>query len=103
MAIFAAGITKDVVTKYAQSRLAALRAALNDSRDFYLWLSAYSSSDLVALGFTQADADDIFSAMADANALNEYYINGAPPGTYPQPASNYVYSNSQRIVIGPLS
>ena len=103
MAIFAAGITQQYVTNNAQAKLAALRKALRDCEDFYLWLSAYAQSDLVNLGFSAADASDIFSAAADANALYQIYVTGLPPGTYPQPASAYIYGASQRVVIGPLS
>ena len=103
MAIFAAGVTQAYVTNNAQAKLAALRRALHDVQDFYLWLSAYAATDLVALGFTAADAQSVFSAAADANALYQIYATGLPPGTYPQPGSAYVYATSQRIVVGPLT
>lgn len=103
MAIFAAGITQAYVTNNAQAKLAALRRALHDVQDMYLWLAAYAVADLVALGFTSADAQDIFTAMADANAVGQIYLTGLPPGTYPQPGSAYVYATSQRVVTGPLS
>ena len=103
MPIFAAGITQAYVTNNAQSKLAALRRALRDCEDFYLWLSAYANADLVGLGFSAGDATDIFNAAADANALYQIYVTGLPPGTYPQPASAYIYGASQRVVIGPLS
>jgi len=101
--IYAAGVTQAYVNNTAQAKLAALRRALIDCQQFYLWLSAYATADLVALGFTSADAQDVFSAMADANALYQIYATGQPPGTYPQAASAYVYAASQRVVIGPLS
>jgi hypothetical protein len=103
VAVFTAGVTQAYVTNNAQAKLAALRRALNDLHDFQLWLSAYATADLVALGFTSADAQDIFNAIADANALYQIFATGQPPGTYPQAASAYVYSASQRIVTGPLS
>jgi hypothetical protein len=102
MAVFG-GITQAYVTNNAQSKLAALRNALDDAENFYLWLSAYSQADLVNLGFSSADAQAILSAAADANALVQLYRTGLPPGTYPQPASAYVYATSQRVIIGPLS
>ena len=102
MAIFG-GITQAYVTNNAQSKLAALRNALDDAENFYLWLSAYSASDLETLGFSATDANDILSAATDANALVQLYRTGLPPGSYPQPGSAYVYAASQRIVIGPLS
>ena len=98
MAIFG-GITQAYVTNNAQAKLLALRRALEDVADFRQWLSAYSSSDLVALGFTQADADAVLSAFADANELAVLY-NGGGLGSYTLP---YNFSASQRIIIGPLT
>jgi hypothetical protein len=103
MAIFTSGITQAYVTNNAQAKLAALRNALEDVENFYEWLSAYAESDLETMGFTTADATAIFTAFADANALYQIYTTGLPPGTYPQPASAYVYAASQRVIIGPLS
>ena len=97
------GITQAYVTNNAQTKLAAVRNALENAENFYLWLSAYSLADLEATGFTAADAQDILSAFADVNALYQIYATGQPPGTYPQASSAYVYAASQRIVIGPLS
>lgn len=102
MAVFG-GVTQAFVTNNAQSALSQLRAALERCNDVHLWLAAYASADLVALGFSSADATAILSALADAAALASIYNTGQPPGTYPQAASAYVYGNSQRSVIGPLS
>lgn len=103
MAIFSAGITEAYVTNNAQSKLVALRDALEDVENFYLWLSAYTLSDLESLGFSSNDGQAILNAFADANAMYQIYMTGQPPGSYPQPASDYVYATSQRVVIGPLS
>jgi len=102
---FPAGITEQYVVNNAQSKLAALRDALEACEDFYLWLSAMSASDLEAapVSMDSVSAGAVFSAFADANALYQYYVAGLPPGSYPQPASTYVYGASQRVVIGPLS
>jgi hypothetical protein len=97
------GITQSVVTNNAQQKLANLRNALDDCEGMYLWLSAYSSTDLVNMGFSSGDATDILTAFADANALYQIYSTGLPPGTYPQPSSAYVYAASQRVIIGPLA
>jgi farnesyl diphosphate synthase len=53
------------------------------------------------LGF---DVDMLFavrSAVADAHAEYQLYATGTVPGSYPQPASAYVYAASQVRVIGP--
>lgn len=87
----------------AQARLQALRDALVNAQQFYLWLSAYAASDLetAPLNLAAADATALLTAFADANALADIYETGLPPGTYPQPASAYVYAASMRAVIGP--
>jgi hypothetical protein len=102
---FPAGITEAYIVNNAQSKLAALRDALIDCEQFYLWLTAYAAADLEAapISMDSASATALFAAFADANALYQIYTTGQPPGTYPQPASDYVYASSQRVVIGPLS
>jgi hypothetical protein len=90
-------ITQLNISSGAQSRLMALRDALEGVADFYSWLSIYAVPDLVAVGFAQADAQAIFNAAADANELHTLYIGGAL-GTYTLP---YNFSASQRVVIGP--
>lgn len=103
MAIFG-GISQAYITNNAQAKLSALRNALIDAEQMYLWLSQYANADLVALGFASADATDILSAFADANALYQIYMTGQAPGTYPQVTGTpYIYAASQRTVIGPLS
>jgi len=101
MAIFG-GNTQQVIIYQSQAKLAALRNALDDVVNFYLWLTAYANSDLVAAGFSSADASALLAAFADGNALCQIYRTGLPPGTYPQPPSAYVYAASQRTIIGPL-
>jgi hypothetical protein len=100
MAVFD-GITQDIVTQRVQATLGALRAALSDVADEYNWTSGVAATDLEALGFTSDGANAILSAVADANALAQIYSTGLPPGTYPQPASAYVYEASQAAVLGP--
>ena len=99
MAIYSAGITQAYVNNNVQTKLLALRSALNNVNDLYLWLSAYAQSDLVTLGFTAADAADVFSAVADAHELYVLFTGGGL-GTYTLP---FNFSASQRIVTGPLS
>jgi hypothetical protein len=98
MAIFG-GISQAYVTNNAQAKLLALRRALEDVTDFHSWLAAYSSADLVALGFTAADAGAILSAFADASELATLY-NGGALGSYTLP---YNFSASQRVITGPLT
>ncbi len=100
MAVFG-GLTKEIIRGQVTSRLVNARRALREAADVYAWLSAYSSADLVAVGFTQEDADALFSAAADISALYGIYTTGLPPSSYPQPASAYVYANSGRVVTGP--
>lgn len=102
---FPAGITEAYIVNNAQAKLAALRNALEDCENFYLWLIANSQSDLEAapISMDTASTSALFTAFADANALYQIYATGLPPSTYPQPASAYVYATSQRVIIGPLS
>jgi hypothetical protein len=99
MAIYSAGINQAYVNNNVQNKLLSLRHALNDINDLYLWLSAYAQSDLVALGFSAADAADVFSAVADAHELYVLFTGGGL-GSYTLP---YNFSASQRIVTGPMS
>jgi len=74
-----------------------LRTAFEAVEDFYQWLSAYAPSDLVALGFSSADAQNIFNAFADAH--EEYVLRtGGGLGTYTLP---FNFMASQRVIIGP--
>lgn len=94
-------VTQAVVTQRVQAKLGALRDALNDVADEYKWTSGVSANDLVAIGFSSADANAILSAVADAHAVALIYETGLPPATYPQPASAYPYEASQAAVLGP--
>ena len=103
MAIYG-GVTAASINANAQSALLQLREALARCTAFRQWLAAYSASDLVTAGIAStADANDILGAFADADALNQIYLTGLPPGSYPQPGSAYVYASSQRVIVGPLS
>lgn len=102
---FPAGVTQQFIVNNAQSKLANLRNALVACEQFYLWLSGLSAADLEAapISLDATSATALLSAFADANALYQIFTTGLPPGSYPQPASAYVYGNSQRVIIGPLS
>jgi hypothetical protein len=97
----ASGLTEQGITSRSVNVLSNLRDALTQAADLQAWMAGIAVSDLVALGFSTTDANAVKSACADGEALFEYYQNGKPPGTYPQPASAYVYGASQRQVIGP--
>ncbi len=102
MTIFNSQLTSiNQIQASAIAKLKALQQALDAVQDLYGWSSTVSSADLEALGLSSGDAGTFLSACADANAVAQIYNTGLPPGTYPQPASAYVYGASQRQVIGP--
>ena len=97
------GLSQAQVQANIQQKLLNLRNALNDITDLYKWTSSLAVSDLEsAAGLSAADATVYLSAVADANAEAVLHATGAPPDTYPQPSSDYIYSASQSQVIGPL-
>lgn len=101
MAVFSS-ITQAQVVQLVQQRLLALRAALDGVNDLFGWTSGVSAADLVTLGFSQADAGQILSAVADAHAEYLVHTTGQAPSTYPQVTGTpYVYAASQRLVLGP--
>lgn len=79
--------------------LGALRSALEDCADLQTFLAALTPASFT--GMPLADAQAIFTAIADADALYRFYTAGQPPASYPQAASAYVYGASQVAVIGP--
>jgi hypothetical protein len=102
MSIFVAGDANvSTIVNRAQQFMINLRDTFKSIADLQAWIAAQSDSDLEALGFSASDLGMLRSALADANALGLTYTTGLPPGTYPQPASAYVYAASQRLVIGP--
>lgn len=102
MTIFSAGNANvGTIVNRATQFLINLRDTFEQVSDLEAWLSAQSDADLEALGFSAGDLSMLRSALADANALGLIYTTGLPPGTYPQPASAYIYATSQRAIIGP--
>jgi len=101
MAMFDTGQTKGQILSTVQAKLFQLRAALIDCNSEYAWASGVSTTDLVGIGFSSADAGTLLAAINDAHAVFMIYSTGLPPGTYPQPPSAYVYAASQAEVIGP--
>lgn len=101
MPVFTAGNTSaGQVAGTAITRLLALRRALADAATFQAWLAAQADADLNGIGMSEADVNMLRPAAADASALSVMYNTGLPPSTYPQPPVAYVYSASQRLIIG---
>jgi len=100
--MFATGLTAAQILANVQARLLALRQALEAVTDLQEWSSGVTGADMeTATGLSASDAATLQSAIADAAALADIYDSGLPPGSYPQPASAYVYAATQRQVIGP--
>lgn len=99
--MFTTGLSQAQILASIQGKLLNLRSALNDVEDLYNWSSALSVADLESIGFNASDAAAILSAISDANAMSAIYHTGQPALSYPQPASDYVYAQSQSQVIGP--
>lgn len=100
---FPAGITEQYIVNNAQTKLEALRRALEDCEDFYQDVIApYAVTDLEAapVNMDSVSAQAIFNAMTDAH--NEY-VNHAQGLPESLPATGYKYGASQDVVIGPLS
>lgn len=96
-------ITAAEILQQAQTVLLNVRRAHEAAADLQAWMAGIGLADLTdpAVGLSQADAEAILTAVADAAAGAQIYETGLPPGTYPQPSGAYVYAASQRIVIGP--
>lgn len=102
MSIFnSSQLTAAVVAGQITQALKNHRAALEVLNDLFAWSSGLSAADLQGIGFSAADATALLSALNDAHAEYLIHTTGLPPGTYPQPASAYVYQASQTQVIGP--
>ena len=101
MAVLPGTATSQQLLGNCIAALIELRSDLEKCADLQGWISAHSQADLVAMGLDSGTATALMSAMADAAALSQIYNTGLPPGSYPQPASAYVYGTSQRAIIGP--
>lgn len=98
---FYGGISADSINANAQSALLQLRVALQRCTDIHKWLAAGSAADLVTAGIANTtDANDILSAFADADGLNQVFLTGTDSRN---PGAGYVYANSTRAITGPLS
>ena len=100
--MFVAGQSQEAVLQTVQYKLAALRRCLDDVKEMNDWAAGVLVSDLVTLGFSEADATTILGSAADANALNDYWNDGHPlTNTYPQPAANYALNTNAKQLLGP--
>jgi len=96
------GLSTSQVQSLIQQKLLTLRNALSDITELHTWTSGLAQADMeTAAGLSAADALTYLSAVADAAAVASIYSTGQPPGTYPQPASEYVYGATSAQVIGP--
>ena len=96
------GLSPAQVQSLIQTALLNHERALVALQQIYRWSSGLTQSDMeTAAGVNAADALTYLSALADANAEASIHFTGAPPGTYPQPASDYVYAATQNQVTGP--
>src|SRR5260370_35727992 len=101
MAIFnQAQNTPGIIIGNVQQTLKALQKAFDEINDVFGWSSGVSQADLVAVGFVAGDATALLTAINDAHAEYVLRTTGLPPSTYPQPASVYVYAQSQNAQIG---
>jgi hypothetical protein len=94
-------LTQSQIVNNAISLLKQHRGILNDLAGYYAWSSGITAADLEALGLDAATAAGLLSAIADAHAEFQIHNTGLPPASYPQPASAYVYAESQDALIGP--
>ena len=94
--MFQAGQSQQQFLNSIQFKLSSLRRCLEDIADSYAATSGIAATDLeTSLSFNAADAAAILSAVADANAMYEYWTQGHPiHGSYPQPSSNYIFGAS---------
>lgn len=99
--MFTTGQTKENVLATVISNLTQLRSALARVQQENQWAAGVQASDLVTLGFTEADATVILGACADADALAGYWNTGTPPPQYPQPATDYAYNTFAKQLLGP--
>jgi hypothetical protein len=100
---FPTGLNQAQVLSMVQSKLIAVREALDSITDLYGWTSGLLPADIeTATGLDANDAGTLLSAVSDANAVAVFYDTGLPPSQYPQPSTAYPYAASQRQVIGPL-
>jgi hypothetical protein len=104
MAIFnAQNASAAQIIAQVQVALAQFRSGLAIAGSLYGWSSGVALDDLTAAppdgpGMAQADAQDLLSAIADANGLLQLFLTGTDPRN---PGAGYNYGASVRLVIGP--
>jgi hypothetical protein len=68
MAMFQAGVTQGSVLSTVQTKFNALRFAATQIAELGAWANGVAVADLVALGFSNADANTILSAITESQA-----------------------------------
>ena len=68
-----ANLTKASVDQTVGDASQRLNIAFEDVASTKRFLDPYQNADLIALGYTQADVDNIKSAFADLDQLREIY------------------------------
>jgi hypothetical protein len=68
MAMFAAGNTLNSVLTITQSKFSNLRQAVAEIQALGAWANGVAVADLVGLGFSNADANTILSAITESQA-----------------------------------
>lgn len=100
--MFDTGLSQAQVLSSIQAKLQSHRDSLYEIAKMYAWSSGLSGTDMEsATGVPAGQGATLLSAIADAHAEYLTHTTGLPPGTYPQPASAYIYAASQTQVIGP--
>jgi hypothetical protein len=93
-------LNQGATVQLIQQKFATMFNALEDLERVYLWLSAYSLSDLEAapLNLPAADAQMVLNALAD---FNDWLQTGQGTNGFPLPSLPYNFFASMRMVTGP--
>jgi|SRR5215472_1304256 len=98
--MFATGLPQAQCLSIIQGKLRTIRDGLSEARELHAWAAGLSNAEISeATGLTDADAQTLKSAMADAAGLADLYSLGTDDRN---PGAGYVYGQSQVQVIGPL-
>lgn len=92
-------LNASVTIQQVQQKFSAMFNAMEDLEDIYLWMSAYTITDLEGPPFSlpAADAQMILNALAD---VHDWYQTGQGTAGFPLPALPYNFFASMRAVTG---
>ncbi len=98
-------ITPAGILANVQGNLKQLRNSLYVAGEHKLWLAAYAQTDFTGapVSLPTQDVSDMFTAVADADAMRLFFLTGQPPPSYPQAVSAYIYAASVGRVVGSLT